>query len=336
MIAYEIGINEAGQRLDKFLFKVLPLASGSFIYKMLRKKNIVLNDKKAQGSEKTSVGDVVKLYLSDSTLELMQKKNRNEASSGVLDISDLILYQDNDVCLINKPQGILSQKSKASDSSIVESLSDYLVSKGFMDRRQLETFHPSVVNRLDRNTSGIICAGISLPGLQELSLLFKNRNLKKEYICAAAGVIKKPMVLKSYLAKNSNTNEVRVYKDRPNGIDSEYIETRLEPLCDNGRFTLLCVDLITGKTHQIRAHMASIGHPLLGDRKYGAKSINDIIRRKYGISDQCLHSWRMTFPKLSGALSGLSGKVIIAPFPDYFDRLMTGEELIWQPGQEEG
>lgn len=353
MQAFEIGMNEAGQRLDKYLGKLMPSAPKSFLYKMLRKKNIVLNDRKAGGSEKTQVGDIVKLYLADDTIRQMREvhslkeaadsqsenqdrmKVRKSGSQATTSFPLELLYQDEHIMLVNKPQGILSQKSAPSDVSMVELIIDYLTETGRLSAEQLKTFHPSVVNRLDRNTSGILCAGISLPGSQELSALFRARTMKKEYLCVVKGRLKKSMHLKGYLVKNHKTNQVQIYNEQPGDLETAYIETIFTPLCVGGHYTLICADLVTGRSHQIRAHLASIGYPIAGDAKYGDVQINRIIKKKYNISCQCLHAWRMTFPKLSGALSGLSERQITAPLPEAFHRLLEGEHLSWQHGLAE-
>ncbi len=340
MQSFKIGENEAGQRLDKYLLKLMPQASKSFIYKMLRKKNILLNDKKAQGSERTCVGDTVKLYLSDATIEQLRNL-RIDAQGAALQINpkekvDLdIIYEDEHVLLVNKPQGILSQKSKPTDVSMVELITYHLMQSGRISAEELKTFHPAVVNRLDRNTSGILCAGVSLPGLQQFSALFKERSMKKEYICLVKGSVKKELTLKGYLLKNHKTNQVQVFESKPLGQDASYIETAFMPLAFNDKYSLLCVDLITGRSHQIRAHLASIGYPIVGDEKYGDPRINKQMREKYGITAQCLHAWRMTFPALSGALLGLSKAKFSADLPENFKKVIKGEGFNWQPGQEE-
>lgn len=357
MQAFEIGMNEAGQRLDKYLGKLMPSAPKSFLYKMLRKKNIVLNDRKAEGNEKTQVGDVVKLYLADDTIRQMrepqadvqyQKPYKENKGTGKAKADNAkrsgkqsellqlhVLYQDEHVMLVNKPQGILSQKSVPEDVSMVELIIEYLLDTGHINTEQLKTFHPSVVNRLDRNTSGILCAGISLPGSQSMSELFRIRTMKKEYLCVVKGCLKQNMHLMGYLIKNHQTNQVQIFKERPETSDAAYIETVFTPLCSGTHYTLLCVDLITGRSHQIRAHLASIGHPIVGDTKYGDAQINRIMKKSYGISCQCLHAWRMTFPVLSGALAGLSEKQIAAPVPEQFQKLLEGEHLSWRPGPAE-
>ena len=179
---------EAGQRFDKFLAKYMELAPKSFFYKMMRKKNITLNGKKAAGNEKLEKGDTVKLFLSEETIEGFREKKKRAVHTGAkLDI----LYEDEQVMLINKPAGMLSQKAEKGDISMVEHLISHLLDTGEVTEEMLKTFRPSLCNRLDRNTSGIVAAGKTLQGLQMLSGLFKERTLHKYYLCIVKGVIKK-------------------------------------------------------------------------------------------------------------------------------------------------
>lgn len=307
--------NEAGQRLDKLLSKYLNQAPKSFLYKMLRKKNITLNGKKADGSEKTAVGDEVKLFLSDETIEKFSSVEIPTAC-GNLDV----IYEDENILLINKPCGMLSQKAKPSDVSLVEHLIAYLLKGGSITEKSLVVFRPSICNRLDRNTSGIVAAGKSLVGLQTMAEVFKDRSLHKYYLCLVDGQIQEERLIEGYLTKNAKTNQVRVTA-RAEGKDALPIRTKYRPVSVSGSATLLEVELITGRSHQIRAHLASIGHPILGDAKYGSPETNGRMRQRFGLKYQLLHSWRLEMPVLSGELSGLSGKIFTARPPKQFDRI---------------
>ena len=183
-----INENEAGQRLDKFLGKLLKEAPASFYYKMLRKKNIVLNGKKATGNEKLTAGDSVKLFLSDETFEKFAgKQQTKDPVVSVPHISLEIVYEDHDVLAINKPAGMLSQKAKKEDISANEYILAYLLASGVVKKENLNTFRPSICNRLDRNTSGVLIAGKTLKGLQEMSKQLRMREVKKFYHCIEIG-----------------------------------------------------------------------------------------------------------------------------------------------------
>ncbi len=317
--------NEAGQRLDKLLAKFLKEAPKSFLYKMLRKKNITLNGKKASGSEKLSEGDVVKLFLSEETIEKFSGKML-ECGQGTYPGKAAewdILYEDAHVLLLNKPAGMLSQKAREEDVSAVEHLTRYLLATGALTREELKTFRPSVCNRLDRNTSGILAAGKSLAGLQELSRFFKERSIGKYYLCLVFGEVKKPESIKGYLVKEEKTNHVRIAEQETPG--SVRIETEYRPLASGRECTLLEVHLVTGKTHQIRAHLASKGHPILGDYKYGQFRVNDRYQKQYGLRFQLLHAWRLRMPETEGVLGYLSGREFLAPPPALFQRICQEE-----------
>lgn len=331
--------NEAGQRLDKFLFKYMPLAPKSFFYKMMRKKNITLNGKKAAGKEHLSEGDKVKLFLSDETVEKFSAKN-SAINRRIVTGADLdILYEDRHTIFINKPAGMLSQRAGKDDVSLVEYLTGYLLENGQISEEELRTFHPSVCNRLDRNTSGIVAAGKTLAALQELSAMFRERSLKKYYLCLVKGEMMNGGHISGFLTKDTQNNRVSFSEEKTDGAAE--IETEYYPLCAGEGVTLLKVHLITGKTHQIRAHMASQGHPIVGDYKYGDRRINDRYRAEYGLTSQLLHSFRFSIPECSGTLEYLSGKVITAPLPELFlkiceDKKIKRSCLIWPHGVQEG
>ncbi len=315
--------NEAGQRLDKLLGKYLNLAGKGFIYKMLRKKNITLNGKKCDGSEKLAVGDQIRLFLSDDTVEKFSQVKVQKVKKTSLDI----LYEDSHILLINKPAGMLSQKAKADDQSLVEYVTDYLLDKGELTKEDLKTFRPSVCNRLDRNTSGLVAAGKSLAGLQAMAEAFKDRSLRKYYYCVVKGKVEGRARVSGFLLKDEKTNQVAVLREPAAG--SSPITTVYEPVSEYKGYTLLEVELVTGRTHQIRAHLASEGHPLVGDGKYGDEQVNREARERFGIRRQMLHSHKMEFSRLPKPLDYLAGKSFTAPLPQEFARICpqwTGRE----------
>lgn len=311
----KITSREEGQRLDKLLAKYLNKAPKSFIYKMLRKKNIKLNGKKADGSEKLCQGDQIHIYLADDTVG----KFRQEVKTGEALMKLDVVYEDENVLLINKPYGVLSQKSKPSDISINEQIAPYALEKGLISKEELQMTTPSICNRLDRNTTGLIIGGISLEGLQTMAKMLHDRTLDKYYHCIVKGCIKDARKVEGFLVKNHENNQVFVSKESKDQASA--IETYYEPVCSSKEFTLLRVKLITGKTHQIRAHLASIGHPLIGDTKYGDRSINEWVRRNFGLKHQLLHCGELKFPSNMQGCRNLEGRIVKAALPEEFQKI---------------
>lgn len=303
----EIGRNEGGQRLDKFLQKYLREASKGFLYKMLRKKNIKLNGAKAAGSEILKDGDRVALYFAEETLQ----KFRGQAAETDYPVTELsVIYEDAHVVLLDKPAGLLSQKAKYNDTTLVEYFLGYLQKTN--QWQPGGTFTPGICNRLDRNTSGLVIAGKSLAGSQKMAQLLKERRIDKYYRTIVEGVMTEPAVVRGYLSKDGSENRVTVFAT--GGPGRSYIETAYEPLKNNGSATLLRVKLMTGKTHQIRSHLASIGHPLLCDVKYGGS-------RKAGQKHFFLHAEEIVFPVMEEPFTGLGGQAFTAPLPPRFQNM---------------
>ena len=300
MKSFIIKENEAGQRLDKYLRKLLPDAPGSFIYKMLRKKNIVLNQEKATGSEHLSVGDEVVCFLADDTFEKFSRSSGDtieELKRVPVQPAFSVVYEDGDILVMNKPAGMLSQNAKESDISANEHMIAYLLETKALTEADLHTFRPSICNRLDRNTSGILLAGKTLRGLQRLSAELKSRSMKKYYRC---------------LLKDERENAVSIFQ---NGAPNrKYIETEYNPVEQFGDYTLLEVHLITGRSHQIRAHLASIGHPVIGDPKYGELRQNRLFEKAAGINRQLLHAYRVRFS---------DGREVVADLPADFEAALA-------------
>lgn len=328
-----IGSNQAGQRLDKFLHKYLPQAGTGFLYKMLRKKSITLNGKKAEGSELLVQGDQVCFFFSPETfakftgqpddvrqMDRMLSEYRT-AYHGIKGIN--VIYEDEHILILDKPAGILTQKAAPGDLSLNEWMIGYLLSNNEGFERELSAFRPSVCNRLDRNTSGLVLCGKTLPGLQYLSHCIKERSIRKFYRTICLGQLQEEALVKGYLVKDQKRNKVRVETGESNMAGS-YIETSYKPVRMGEDFTLLEVELITGKSHQIRAHLACIGHPLIGDFKYGDRRINRIIQERYGLQHQLLHAFQVIFPESSEPVGmAVSGKSFTADCPVLFKKLQT-------------
>lgn len=327
MKEYTISEKEAGQRLDKYLKRIMPAAGTSFLYKMLRKKNIKLNDEKADGSDILNAGDRINIYFSDETFDKMKGAAvfTVAESSGKRVISDYdptaeykraydtlkdisVIYENDDCVIFYKPAGVLSQKADRTDLSINEYLIGYLLYKGEITTEELNYFKPSVLNRLDRNTKGLIICGKTLVGSRELSRIIKDRSLKKYYKAVIKGNITEGQDISAYLVKDEEKNRVRIFTKRPEDKGALRIHTVIEPLSKNEEkdgLSSVRVELITGKSHQIRAVLAHIGHPILGDNKYGDRALN----RKHGAKYQELTAYKLVFPE-NCAIKELSGKTI--------------------------
>ena len=331
---------DRGQRLTKFIQRRLPDAPSSFIYKMLRKKNITLNGKKASGSELLLEGDLVTFFLSDETISGFGGRtgvHNNEAS---LEMADEyvrayrqlngriggkgILYEDSDILAVRKPVGVLSQKASDDDRTMNEWFIGYLSESGQIRPDQLTDFKPSICNRLDRNTGGILLCAKSLQGARKMAELLRDRSLRKYYQAAVAGTVRGSGRIRGYLTKDRDANSVRFTNaDRKHtdsrGKDSRqggWTETTYQVLVSGSAFSLLELELITGKTHQIRAHLASEGHPIVGDPKYGDRELNRQLRTELGIRGQMLWCCRMEFPVIEDAqFSAVSGRTIVCDPP---------------------
>lgn len=300
----EITITSAqkGQRLDKYLLKYLNKAPKSFIYKMLRKKNIKLNNKKADGNEILSEGDSIKLFLSDETLSNFMEIKRIEKAEKNFEI----IYEDENIILVNKPKGLIVHPDKNNRTNTLnDQLLYYLYEKGEFDISAESDFTPSICNRLDRNTSGIVVMGKNLEAVQQLNKGFRDRLIDKYYITVVKGEIKSAGEISGYHSKTDDN--VAIIGDK-----GKYILTRYEPLCAKGDYTLLRIKLETGKSHQIRVCMAHINHPIIGDMKYGDEKTNRYFRDKFKLRSQLLHSYELVFRFNDGLLNYLKDKKFTA------------------------
>ena len=358
MQEYVIAENEKGQRLDKYVRRILPQAPSSFVYKMMRKKNITLNGHKAEGKEVPAQGDCVKFFLSDETFQKMggvlneqglgtlQKEKENGLGPGEKSASGRLLeaekayrllagrypslqlvYEDENIAAAYKPSGILSQKAEPLDVSLNEWFLGVLAARGDVTESSLRRFVPSVQNRLDRNTEGLVLLAKTLPGSHLLTMLQREHRLKKFYRMIVLGRVERAGVMEGYLVKDSSSNTVRVYDRKQEG--AVYTKTEYRPVSfgklsmrtGSEDVTLVEAQLITGKTHQLRAHFARMGHPILGDPKYGSREANESARR-LGVRTQLLLCQRVEFPELLPEFPSLSGMVISCREPSMYGKVM--------------
>ena len=282
-----IGKNDASQRLDKFLFKYFNSIPASMVYKGIRKKRIKVNGKKAEQNYMLCEGDVLELYINDEFFD---------DGSGKDDFSSLkpnlnIVYEDENLLLVDKRPGILCHEDDSeSKNTLINNIKAYLFEKKEYNPKEENSFAPSLCNRIDRNTGGIVIAAKNAMTLRIMNEKIKNREIDKFYLCLVKGVPNpKEKTLKDFLVKNNEQNRVYIHKTPVPG--SKTVITKYKVLKEGQLTSLLEVELLTGRTHQIRAHMASIGHPLAGDGKYGTNEFN----KKVGRKTQALYSYKLRF-----------------------------------------
>ena len=315
MVKLIITENEGNQRLDRFLRKYLKRAPLSMIYKLIR-KDVKVNGKRGHEDTVLQAGDSLVIYIPDDKLAELTapvKKQKARRSFG-------IVYEDENVIVVNKPSGLLTHgDSHEKKNTLVNQVCGYLQDKGEYNPSVERTFAPAPANRLDRNTSGLVIFGKTAEALRELTEIIRDKeNVRKIYMALVAGRMDGAADIDSRLVKNESTNKVRVAPDGE-GQSARTIVIGIRP---GDEMSLVEVNLITGRTHQIRVHLSSAGHPVAGDPKYGSDKLNRRIRDNYGVTSQLLHAARLEMGELDGSLAYLAGRVFEAPLPESFGKIL--------------
>ena len=313
MILLKVTSKDSNQRVDKYVKKYLNEAPLSFIYKLFRKKDVKINKHWVKENYILQEGDEISIYISDQQLEEFNKPKEIKK----VNLNHPIVYEDNNILIIDKPRGLLVHGDENEKVvTLANEVINYLYFKGEYNPND-KGFTPAPAHRLDRNTSGLVVFAKNLVSLQELEELFKNKdNISKEYLALVKGKVDHKLEIDSPLLKDEKTGTVRVSKYGKSAL------TYVEKVKFYGDFTLVNVQILTGRTHQIRVHLSSLGYPIVGDSKYGDFKLNKMFKDLYGFENQFLHAYKLTFKNIDGHLSYLSNKSFISKLPDKEEKLL--------------
>ncbi len=311
----EIGPNEAGQRLDKFLRKYLKDVPLSAIFKTIRKGDVRVNG--AKGKEKTFLeeGDVIEIKYLYSKSPQEKKK--------VYDVEPefKVTFEDDNILMVEKWPGILVHKDvEGTDPTLTDQVLTYLYRKGDFDPNEEKTFSPSPVNRLDRNTSGIVIYGKNYEALKALNEMIRDGRIVKNYLAIVKGRIKDGEY-HAFIEKREDNNVSSVSDTAGPGKKEISMTVKTEE--STGQFSLVELDLLTGRSHQLRAHLAYLGNPIIGDPKYGEKDINNYLVNKYHLTFQFLYAYKVTFKNPDGKLEYLGNKVVAEKLPPLLKKIKS-------------
>jgi 23S rRNA pseudouridine955/2504/2580 synthase len=299
--------NDGGQRLDRFLRKYLGRAPLSLIYRLIR-KDVKVNGRRGRPETMLREGDVLTLYLPEEQLHAMRRQRKRPAGKKQFRIA----FEDEQMLIVEKPPGLLTHGDRREKkNTLVNQVNGWLAARGEYDAGAEQTFAPAPVNRLDRNTSGLVIFGKNAAMLRQLNSMIRSHDaIRKYYRTIVAGELREPLLLRGSMIKDEEKNLVHVTAEAEQGRE---MVTRAVPLATSDGCTLLEVELLTGRTHQIRAHLASAGLPLIGDPKYGRRAVNRRIRRRFDLTTQLLHAQRLEFRQ-----SPYAGLVVTAQLPPRF------------------
>ena len=324
---FEAGESEAGRRLDRVLKKILKGASLSFIYRAIR-KDVKVNGRRAAGETLLELGDAVEIFLPDEQIEAFARSGMAKAPAARKQFK--VVFEDENVLVVNKPFGLLTHGDEVErKNTLANQVVAYLAGEGpsAPGGAGAGIFTPAPANRLDRNTTGLVLFGKTLPAARDLAAMLRGgpeggAYVEKAYLTVVKGALAKPVTLKARMTRDGETNVTQVL---PEGSgDGRLMVTEASPLAAGKGYTLVEARLVTGRTHQIRAQLASAGFPVLGDRKYGDAAVNREMSGKYGLKAQLLHSYRLTVFEGIGSLEYLKGKKFRAEPPAGFKEIAEG------------
>ncbi len=319
MRIFKVQQSEEGQTLEKYIQKLLVSAPTSFIYKIFRKKDVKVNGHHEDKKFKIQADDEIAIYITEDQFNDFLKEKAYQPNN---QIKDWIIYEDENVLFVNKPRGLLVQKSAPQDESLDQMVVEYLIYKGEYDPEKEIAFKPGPAHRLDRNTSGIVAFGKNHQTLELLFELFKNHDLiNKHYLALVVGQMEKDKDnITAPLKKDEKNNTVTVAPLSKGGKMAKTVYKVIKRYQD---YSLLDVTLLTGRTHQIRVHLAYINHPIIGDEKYGDFTANRIFKQKYGFNKQFLHAYKIGFGDLPAPLTKLSKKEFVAEPNEEIANILT-------------
>ncbi|MDR3304771.1 MAG: RluA family pseudouridine synthase [Clostridiales Family XIII bacterium] len=325
MVRVEIGENEQGRRLDRFLKKYLRSAPLSFIYRVIR-KDVKVNGKRAGADTLLAVGDVVEIYLPEEQVEGFLPQREGMKARKQFEI----IYEDEAILVVNKPFGLLTHgDGKEKKNTLANQVIAYLIETGSYAPGRTQTFTPAPANRLDRNTTGLVMFGKTLSALRDMTAMIRGadgengaQSVGKYYLTVVKGTMKEKLCLTNRMTRDRERGVTVVLPE--GAAEGILMETEARPLSAGKGYTLAEAKLITGRTHQIRAHLAEAGFPVVGDRKYGDAAANHLATRRFGLTTQLLHAYRIEIAAGRGSLDYLGGKRFEAAPPAGFVQIAEG------------